>query len=317
MKDDTSPAPAYFPTSSDSPLHPPTALYTKLRSLPPDHLVNKQDFVIPPRSGLSWTVPAGSLFRLSTPSGPQVGDLNIWNANDPRERFWAARTRQLQGSHVKEGDRLWSCLPFMRPLCGVVRDGCEIKDGPGEGKNGGREESRDERGGMTKWGGRCHDLLGTRCDPYVSNMLTGSTYDFHCHSNLVRAILPYGLTEFDVHDVLNVFQVTGLDSQGRYFMEASPATESSFLTFFAEQDLLCALSTCPGGDLSAWGWHQADEEKEVVGEEKDMKSTCRPIRVEVFEIEKAVREEVLRGWKTPDKSGYRGVHGMKIPQGEE
>jgi hypothetical protein len=70
-----------------------------------------------------------------------------------------------------EGDRLWSCLPFMRPLCGVVRDGCEVKDAPtGEGKedgkNRGREESRDERGGVTKWGGRCHDLLGTRCDPY-------------------------------------------------------------------------------------------------------------------------------------------------------
>jgi uncharacterized protein YcgI (DUF1989 family) len=53
-------------------------------------------------------------------------------------------------------------------------------------------------------------------------MLTGASYDFHCHSNLVRAVLPFGLTEFDVHDVLNVFQVTGLDAQGRYFMEASP-----------------------------------------------------------------------------------------------
>lgn len=72
-----------------------------------------------------------------------------------------------------EGDRLWSCLPFMRPLCGIVKDGCEIKDGPGSGKNGGREENRDARGGMTKWGGRCHDLLGTRCDPYGS-------FPFYC-----------------------------------------------------------------------------------------------------------------------------------------
>ncbi|MFD0164511.1 DUF1989 domain-containing protein [Streptomyces decoyicus] len=29
---------------------------------------------------------------------------------------------------------------------------------------------------------------------------------------LVRAVLPYGLTEFDGHDVLNVFQCTGLDA---------------------------------------------------------------------------------------------------------
>lgn len=164
-------------------------------------------------------------------------------------------------------------------------------------------------------------------------MLTGASYDFHCQyafpsnpfftslpvakltpsSNLVRAVLPYGLTEPDIHDVLNIFQVTGLDSQGRYFMEASPATPASYLTLFAEQDLLCALSTCPGGDLSAWGWHQADE-----GSDKpDMKSTCRPIRVEVFEIEEGVREEVLKGWEEPKVSVYKGFHGMRIPSGED
>ncbi|WP_263855667.1 DUF1989 domain-containing protein [Amycolatopsis eburnea] len=61
-------------------------------------------------------------------------------------------------------------------------------------------------------GGRVHDLLGTRCDPYVNRLLTGA--------------------DFDVHDVLNVFQCTGLTGDDRYFMKA-----------------------CPGGDLSVplWG----------------------------------------------------------------
>ncbi|EUC28084.1 hypothetical protein COCCADRAFT_110084, partial [Bipolaris zeicola 26-R-13] len=288
--------------------HPPSTLYSTLRSLPATSLKQTHTHLIPPRSAHAFRVPAGALFRLTTPSGPQVGDLNIWNACDPRERFWAARTRQLQSSHVGVGDRLWSCLPFLRPLCGVVDESCGLGE-RGDGVDGrGKERS--------KWGGRCHDLLGTRCDPYVSHMLTGASYDFHCHSNLVRAVLPFGLTEFDVHDVLNVFQVTGLDEQGRYFMEASPATEESYITFFAEQDLLCALSTCPGGDLSAWGWHQAEEGKGE-GEEPDMKSTCRPIRVEVLEIEEGVRKEVLKDWKRPEKSGYVGMHGMRIPTGEE
>jgi uncharacterized protein YcgI (DUF1989 family) len=52
----------------------------------------------------------------------------------------------------------------------------------------------------------------------VNNMLSGDDFDFHCHSNLTRAVLPYGLTEFDIHDVLNVFQVTGLNKDGQYFM---------------------------------------------------------------------------------------------------
>ncbi|KAF2204013.1 hypothetical protein GQ43DRAFT_454065 [Delitschia confertaspora ATCC 74209] len=312
------PQPAYYPTHPLSPLHPPTALYTRLRHLfiPqsfPSSLSLTFSLTVPPRSGRAWHVPAGSLFRLSTPSGPQVGDLNIWNAHDPRERFWAARTRQLQGSHLVEGDRLWSCLPFMRPLAGVVMDGCGLGDRD-VGAGGGR-------GRVTRWGGRVHDLLGTRCDPYVSHMLTNTPYDYHCHSNLVRSVLPHGLTEFDIHDVLNVFQVTGLDSSGRYFMEASPATETSELVFFAEQDLLCALSTCPGGDLSAWGWGMADEgEKEGSGKEEggnengNMESTCREIKIEVFEI--VDKEEVLRDWKRPERSGYRGNHGMTIPGGE-
>lgn len=154
----------------------------------------------------------------------------------------------------------------------------------------------------------------------VSNMLTSTSYDYHCHSNLTRAILPYGLTEFDVHDVLNVFQVTGLDAEGRYFMEASPATENSFIDFFAEQDLLCALSTCPGGDLSAWGWSQAEEGDVREGGEgqgdEGMKSTCRPIKVEVWEIKSEEREHALEGWKVPEKSGYKGLHGMNVPGGE-
>jgi uncharacterized protein YcgI (DUF1989 family) len=55
------------------------------------------------------------------------------------------------------------------------------------------------------------------------------------------------LTELDVHDVLNVFQVTGLDEEGKYFMETSPAKMGEYFEFFAEVDVLCALSACPGG----------------------------------------------------------------------
>lgn len=49
-------------------------------------------------------------------------------------------------------------------------------------------------------------------------MLSGKGFDFHCHSNLTRAVLPFGLAESDVHDVLNVFQVTGLNRDGQYYM---------------------------------------------------------------------------------------------------
>jgi hypothetical protein len=62
----------------------------------------------------------------------------------------------------------------------------------------------------------------------VNRLLSGDDFDYQCHSNLVRAVLPYGLTEADVHDVLNVFQVTGLNRDGKYFMFV-PAIFTSIL----------------------------------------------------------------------------------------
>src|SRR5690625_4133769 len=142
-------------------------------------------FVIPIRSGRAWKVPAGHVCRIVTIEGPQVADLNLWNADDPRERMWASRTRQLQAAHVSTYDRLWSTLPFLRPMATITGD--SLADY-----------------GIDAEGGRVHDLLGTRCDPYVSKMLNDISFDYHCHSNLTRAIRPWHLTEFDVHDVLNV-----------------------------------------------------------------------------------------------------------------
>jgi len=164
--------------------------------------------------------------------------------------------------------------------------------------------------GADERGGRVHDLLGTRCDPYINTLLSGpeASYDFHCHSNLTRAIIPFGLNESDVHDVINLFQVTGLDSEGRYFMNPSPAQSGDYIEFFAEQDVLMGLSTCPGGDLSLWGFG-SDSEKEMI-------KCCRPLKVEVFKL---VHEDmVLAGkWKPAERPEYRGVHGMQVPEGEK
>jgi uncharacterized protein YcgI (DUF1989 family) len=141
------PVPAYQATSSSSPLHVDQAFYQTIASAPRSLIYSH---LVPIRSGHAWTVPAGSICRLTTPKGPQVGDLNLWSLHNPRERFWASRTRQLQKSHVTVFDRLWSCLPYLRPMVTIIGD--SLKDY-----------------GVDEVGGRCHDLLGTRCDPYGRN----------------------------------------------------------------------------------------------------------------------------------------------------
>jgi len=151
-----------------------------------------------------------------------------------------------------------------------------------------------------------HDLLGTRCDPYVNRMLTGQDFDYHCHSNLTRAILPFGLQESDVHDVLNIFQSTGLNAKDQYFMKTCPAVPGSYFEFFAEIDLLCALSTCPGGDLSKPMWGP-----DIPPGEDPSLDCCRPLKVEVFRIKE--KSGVLREWESPKEAreAYKGAHGLK------
>jgi hypothetical protein len=153
--------------------------------------------------------------------------------------------------------------------------------------------------GVDEHGGRVHDLLGTRCDPYVNRMLTGEDFHFHCHSNLTRAIAPYGLTEYDVHDVLNVFQCTGLNLEDKYFMKPCSAKKGDYLEFFAEIDLLCALSTCPGGDLSLPMWGQ---------DTRDRLEVCRPLGIEIYRL----ASQMLDGWTPPAVAAYKGQHGMTL-----
>ncbi|MGZ4773252.1 MAG: urea carboxylase-associated family protein [Ilumatobacteraceae bacterium] len=268
---------ASYVASVDSPLSPDPQLLRRLASEQHNRRAIS-DLVVPVRSGHAFPVQAGQIVRFSTVDGPQVVDLNLWSQSDPRERFWASRTRQFYGTHVTTGHRLWSNLPFLRPMVTFIADTIGY----------GRDE--DDAG--------CHDLLGTRCDPYVNQMLSGAAYDFHCHSNLTRAIAEFGLTEFDVHDVINLFQVTGLmPDDNRYFMKACPARPGDHVELLAEIDLLMAISLCPGGDLAAPLW----------GEGSDVAPNCNPLRVQVFEPDPAL----LDGWKPAERAAYSGMSGLR------
>ena len=210
--------------------------------------------------------------------GPQVGDLNLWNAHDLSERFFSGKTRALHATHVSTGDRLWSTLPTLRPMATITHDTLDWY-------------------GWDDDGGGVHDVIGTRCDPYTQLLLGGDEYHHCCHSNLTRALAGReGLTlpaaERHVHDVLNVFMCTGFTRDThQYFMKASPVRPGDFIEFFAEIDLLGALSACPGGDCSAT--HSSDVAK------------CYPLKVEVYRP----RDGALSGWKPAEVSRYSRRHG--------
>ena len=99
------------------------ALYSALQTAVRDGRARRQQkLTIPAKSALSWTVPAGWLWRITCSEGPQVADMNCWNLHHPQERFFSSKTRQLHATHLTTGDRLWSNMPALRPLATIVED---------------------------------------------------------------------------------------------------------------------------------------------------------------------------------------------------
>lgn len=233
---------------------------------------------VAPRDAECFEVPAGHFFRISSIEGPQVGDLNLWNADDLNERFFSGKTRALHGTHVSTGDTLWSNLPHLRPMATVTSDTLDWY-------------------GYDEFGGGVHDVIGTRCDPYTNKLLSGGEYHYCCHSNLTRALAQHtGLSrpeaEPHVHDVLNVFMCTGFTRDThQYFMKASPVRPGDYIEFFAQIDLLGGLSACPGGDCGSS--HSSED------------AACHPLLVEVFQP----IDGALEGWQPAPLNDYSGSHG--------
>jgi uncharacterized protein len=241
-------------------------------------IVKENEIIVPPRDARTFHVKRGQLFRIVCLEGAQVGDLNLWNSHDLAERFFSGKTRALHSTHVSTGDRLWSTMPYLRPMATI---------------------SHDTLGwyGWDEDGAGVHDVIGTRCDPYTNRLLSGSDYDRCCHSNLARALATElggtaGAVEHHIHDVLNVFMCTGFTKDThQYFMKASPVRAGDFIEFFAEIDLLGALSACPGGDCSAT--HSNDV------------AACHPLKIEIFEPNPAS----IAHWPWPSPSTYHRRHG--------
>ena len=233
--------------------------------------------IIPPRDAKCFRVPKSHFFRIYCQNGPQVGDLNLWNEHNLNEKFYSGKTRALYGTHLSTNDRLWSSLPYLRPMATITHDTLDWY-------------------GFDNDGGSVHDVIGTRCDPYTEKILSNKEYHFCCHSNLIRALsnyknISYKEAEIYIHDVLNVFMCTGFTKDThQYFMKASPVRIGDYIEFFSEIDLLAGLSACPGGDCSLS--HSSDD------------AVCYSLKVEIYEC----LNNDLKNWREPETSNYSGDH---------
>ena len=240
---------------------------------------NIGEIIIPPRDAKTFEVKKGQFFRIESIEGPQVGDLNIFQAENLEEKFYSGKTRALYGTHLSTGDKMLSNFPYLRSLATITWDTLDLY-------------------GYDEDGGSVHDVIGTRCDPYTSKLLSNTDYHYCCHSNLIRALVKEKGINLDeaeklVHDVLNVFMCTGFTNDTKqYIMKSSPVRPGDYLEFFAETNLLGVLSTCPGGDCGSE--HSSDNVK------------CYPLKVSIWSSPK----DLLKDLTSSKISNYDRSHGI-------
>ena len=237
------------------------------------------ELIIPPREAKTFEVKFGQFFRIESIDGPQVGDLNLFQLDNLNEKFFSGKSRALYGTHLSVGDKMISNFPYLRSLATITWDTLDWY-------------------GYDKDGGSVHDVIGTRCDPYTHKLLSGNDYHYCCHSNLTRALVQEKKMNKDVaeklvHDVLNVFMLTGfMNDTKQYFMKASPVRPGDYLEFFAETDILGLLSACPGGDCSSS--HSSDAAK------------CFPLKVSIWNS----NSDLINNIEQSEVSLYNRKHGI-------
>ena len=176
--------------------------------------------VITGGTGWAGTAPAGSVLRITDLEGTQVGDLVLFRADDPRDRFSAGNTRKMAGSiYVTSGATLWST----------------------------RYERLAELGEDTV--GR-HDLLASACTQYDYPIRFGVTGHRSCLANLTEALASHGIEEAGIPDPMNVFMSMDVGPKGELTILESTSKPGDHLDVRMLEDCIVALSACPQ-DLNA------------------------------------------------------------------
>ena len=195
----------------------------------------RTSFIIGVRSAKAFAVQHGQRFRIVCVEGPQVADVNVYNADNLDEYFSAGATRRLQGISLTKGGVLVSNPGRERPMLTLVAD--TVRHQPG------------------RRGAQAHCLVFPRCTRAIYEHWCGDSDHPNCQDQLASAVAEYGLSPDRTHDTLNVFQKVGIEADGSLFLDESDARLGDYVEFRAEMDCLVNISACPadsaGGAIPA------------------------------------------------------------------
>ena len=207
--------------------------------------------IIPAQSGKGFSVDCGQVFRIIQTEGPQIGDVWFFNRTDPSEHFMGHTTFLYEGAYPKRYSQFWSCMPYVRPMATMLLEHSGDPELPEHFNN--------------------HVVLGGHCTAKQWEMLCGDNNHNSCHANGIEAVTPFGLGEAEIlHDNFMVFQPSFIGPDGSGDSVPTQSEAGDFVEFYADLDLIVAVSACPVGDYA------------VPMTEPD-RITTRPLGFEIYE----------------------------------
>ncbi len=177
-------------------------------------LVN--EFLIPKAEARAFEVLKGQILRVIEIEGKQVGDMTVLNLHDLRERLSSARTEIANNMSFGKASKLYSRSPWERVMMTVI----------------------DDKVGV-------HWIYDGRCCRLSYKLIFGLENHRNCQDNLAECLAPYGIPEYDIPGMFNIFMNVEVDKDCRRTIKSPVSEKGDYIDFQAEMDLLVAISACP------------------------------------------------------------------------
>lgn len=171
--------------------------------------------VVPAGEGGSIPVAAGEYLSVVDLEGAQVADFVAIQRGDPRKAVSPHQTRSsLRRLTLRVGDRLVN--QDREPVLEIVRDDVGV-----------------------------HDLLFCACSPALYRQRFGLTDHRSCRMNLLEALAPYRVEEWQLPDPVNLFMKTPPRPDGEFEFHPAPSRPGDRIVFRCLVDVVAAVSSCP------------------------------------------------------------------------
>jgi uncharacterized protein YcgI (DUF1989 family) len=182
--------------------------------------------VIPPRSGVAFTLKRGQYLKVIDPQGEQVADLVAFNGHDIGEAISSGRSLDYASRiYLSTGDPIYSNRSNV--LLRITGDTV----------------------------GR-HDFLLSPCSAEMFRIIYGDDAPHRgCFGNLAEALAPHGIVPDAIPTAFNVFMNVPVDpATGALRVEPPLSRPGDYIVFEAQMDLLIGLTACSAGQSNNFAY---------------------------------------------------------------